>query len=63
METQASEEFSLEVAYLLMEDDTEEDTDESSGAMRSWTNGGIDTDGKLMHFICAGNYLRAFVST
>ena len=42
METRAFGEFSLEAAYLPMEDVTEEETDESSGAMRSWTDRGID---------------------
>ena len=42
MKTQALGVFSLEVEYLPMEDVTEEETGESSGAMRSWTNGGID---------------------
>ena len=40
---QASGEFSLEVAYLPMEDVIEKDTDDSSGVMRFWTNGVIDT--------------------
>ena len=41
MKTQALGEFSLEEAYLPMEDVTDEDTDESSGVMRFWTDGGI----------------------
>ena len=42
VKTQASGEFNLEAAYEPMEDVTEVETDESSGAMRSWTNGGTD---------------------
>ena len=39
---QALGELSRDAAYLPMEDVTEEETDESSGAMRSWTDGGIE---------------------
>ena len=42
MKTQASGGLSLEAAYFPMEDVTEEETDESSDVMRSWTDGGID---------------------
>ena len=59
MKTQASGELSLEAAYFPMEDVTEEETDESSGAMRSWTDGGIDA-ARQAESLCL--HWRLFVS-